>query len=38
LFPFELYRRSHSQHHRNRYLTYPGEDTESYYHKEKDWR
>ena len=37
-FPFELYRRSHSQHHRNRYLTYPGEDTESYYNKEEDWK
>lgn len=36
-FPFELYRRSHSQHHRNNYLTYPGEDTESYYHDEEDW-
>jgi fatty acid desaturase len=36
-FPFELYRRSHAQHHRNRYLTYPGEDTESYYSKEEDW-
>jgi fatty acid desaturase len=36
-FPFELYRRSHSQHHRNSYLTYPGEDTESYYHEEEDW-
>jgi fatty acid desaturase len=37
-FPFELYRRSHSQHHRSRYLTYPGEDTESYYNKEEDWK
>ena len=37
LFPFELYRRSHSQHHRNSSLTYPGEDTESYYHEEEDW-
>ena len=36
-FPFELYRRLHSQHHRNSSLTYPGEDTESYYHKEEDW-
>jgi fatty acid desaturase len=36
-FPFELYRRSHSQHHRNSYLTYPGEDTESYYHEQEDW-
>ncbi len=36
-FPFELYRRSHSQHHRHNHLTYPGEDTESYYHEEEDW-
>jgi fatty acid desaturase len=36
-FPFELYRRSHSQHHRNLHLTYPGEDTESFYHREADW-
>jgi fatty acid desaturase len=36
-FPFELYRQSHSQHHRNDYLTYPQEDTESYYHEEEDW-
>jgi fatty acid desaturase len=36
-FPFELYRRSHSQHHRNDHLTYPGKDTESYYHEEEDW-
>ena len=36
-FPFELYRQSHSQHHRNSHLTYPGEDTESYYHDEEDW-
>src|SRR6476620_10277408 len=34
---FELYRRSHSQHHRNSYLTYPGENTESYYHEQEDW-
>jgi fatty acid desaturase len=36
-FPFELYRRSHSQHHRDSHLTYPKEDTESYYHEEEDW-
>jgi fatty acid desaturase len=36
-FPFELYRRSHSQHHRNTHLTFPGEDTETYYHEEEDW-
>jgi fatty acid desaturase len=37
-FPFELYRRSHSQHHRNRTFTHPVKDTESYYHREKDWK
>jgi fatty acid desaturase len=36
--PFELYRRSHLQHHRNGHLTSPGEDTESFYHDEKDWK
>lgn len=36
-FPFELYRQSHSLHHRNSYLTYPVEDTESYYHEEEEW-
>jgi fatty acid desaturase len=36
-FPYELYRRSHSQHHRNSFLTYPGEDTESFYHEDEDW-
>ncbi len=36
-FPFELYRRSHAQHHRDSHLTYPGEDTESYYHEEEEW-
>ncbi|MBC2664029.1 fatty acid desaturase [Novosphingobium flavum] len=35
--PFELYRRSHSQHHRDVDLTYPGFDTESVYHKPEDW-
>jgi fatty acid desaturase len=36
-FPFEIYRRSHSLHHRNHHLTHPKEDTESYYHDEEDW-
>jgi fatty acid desaturase len=36
-FPFELYRRSHLEHHRNSYLTYPRHDTESYYHEREDW-
>jgi len=36
-FPFELYRRSHRIHHRNTHLTYPGEDTETYYQKQSDW-
>ena len=36
-FPFELYRRSHSQHHRNVHLTFPDEDTETYYHHQERW-
>jgi fatty acid desaturase len=36
--PYALFRRSHSQHHRNHHLTYPGEDTESFYHEDEDWR
>jgi fatty acid desaturase len=36
--PFELYRRSHSQHHRDAHLTMPVVDTESAYHHEQDWR
>ena len=36
-WPFELYKRSHTRHHRNTMLTYPGEDTESQYHKREDW-
>ena len=36
-FPFGLYRRSHSQHHRNVLLTFPDEDTETYYHPEERW-
>jgi fatty acid desaturase len=36
-FPFELYRRSHSQHHRDSCLTYPKKDTESYYHEDEEW-
>jgi fatty acid desaturase len=36
-FPYPMYRRSHSLHHRNTYLTVPGEDTESYYVKQADW-
>jgi fatty acid desaturase len=36
-WPFEIYKRSHTKHHRNTYLTYPGEDTETQYHKEEDW-
>ena len=35
--PFQLYRRSHSIHHRNPQLTYPGKDTESVYHRQADW-
>jgi len=36
--PFEAYRNSHSIHHRNANLTYPGLDTESVYHRLADWQ
>jgi fatty acid desaturase len=36
-FPYALYRKSHSIHHRNTYLTVPGEDTETYYVRKADW-
>ncbi len=36
-FPFEIYRRNHAIHHRNARLTYPGQDTETLYHKAEDW-
>jgi fatty acid desaturase len=35
--PYELYRRSHTIHHRDQNLTVPGTDTESVYHREEDW-
>ena len=35
--PFELFRRSHILHHRNSHLTFPGEDTETYYHDAEVW-
>ena len=35
--PFELFRRSHTLHHRNAHLTFPSEDTESFYHEEEEW-
>jgi fatty acid desaturase len=37
-FPFPLYRKSHSIHHRNTYLTVPGADTEGYYVRQAEWR
>jgi fatty acid desaturase len=37
-FPFALYRRSHSIHHRDHNLTVPGEDTESYFVLRADWQ
>jgi fatty acid desaturase len=37
-FPFPLYRKSHSTHHRDAHLTVPGLDTESYYVKQADWQ
>jgi fatty acid desaturase len=36
-FPFPLYRKSHSTHHRDIHLTVPGVDTESYYVSRADW-
>src|SRR3984957_18805032 len=36
-FPYPLYRKSHSTHHRDVNLTIPGVDTESYYVLQKDW-
>jgi fatty acid desaturase len=36
-FPFPLYRKSHSSHHRDVHLTVPGVDTESYYVSQSDW-
>lgn len=36
-WPFEIYRRSHSLHHRNSLLTIPGEDTETQYHSQANW-
>lgn len=35
--PYEIYRRGHARHHRNADLTYPGKDTETYYHTRADW-
>lgn len=36
-FPFPLYRKSHSTHHRDVHLTIPGVDTESYYVLQSEW-
>jgi fatty acid desaturase len=36
-FPYPLYRKSHSIHHRDQFLTVPGEDTETYYALQADW-
>jgi fatty acid desaturase len=36
--PFGIYRRSHTRHHRNADLTYPGRDTESLYHGKQAWQ
>ena len=35
--PYELYRRSHTIHHRDENLTYPGLDTETVYHLPEAW-
>ena len=37
-FPFPLYRKSHTTHHRDINLTIPGVDTESYYVLRADWQ
>jgi fatty acid desaturase len=37
-FPFALYRKSHTAHHRDIHLTVPGVDTESYYVLKADWQ
>src|SRR6202162_2690696 len=36
-FPYPLYRKSHTTHHRDANLTVPGVDTESYYVRRADW-
>jgi fatty acid desaturase len=36
-FPYPLYRKSHTTHHRDTHLTIPGVDTESYYVRQADW-
>jgi fatty acid desaturase len=36
-FPYPLYRKSHTTHHRDVNLTVPGVDTESYYVRQADW-
>jgi fatty acid desaturase len=35
--PYEIYRRSHTIHHRDENLTFPGLDTESVYHHPEAW-
>lgn len=37
-FPYPLYRKSHSTHHRDAHLTMPGIDTESYYVCQAHWQ
>ena len=36
-FPFPMYRKSHTTHHRDVHLTIPGVDTESYYVVRAEW-
>ena len=36
-FPYPLYRKSHTTHHRDAHLTVPGVDTESYYVRRAEW-
>jgi fatty acid desaturase len=37
-FPYPLYRKSHTTHHRDVNLTVPDADTESYYVRQADWQ
>ncbi len=37
-YPYFMYVRSHTAHHRDAYLTVPDRDPESFYYREEDWR
>jgi fatty acid desaturase len=36
--PYALYKRGHTIHHNDAAITFPGEDTETAYHRAADWR